>query len=200
MLQLWPTCSNGDQLLKNKRNAANPNLGLYLIKATLVDNLEILTSGTMPPNSSELLNSQRMQGLISSTTWSSWTCHRCGLVQTPRYWLATSMAWFWWSSRGRHKRRPWSGRQLYWNGARITGCNVNIRQKTEDSYWQDNDTQRFKRPMGSHSWELTGLFSLLNFLHQLPSLANHALAEVTNSLPRDVESFRNLLLTITAGY
>lgn len=37
-----------------------------MIKETSVDNLSILTSGPIPPNPAELLNSQRMQALIAS--------------------------------------------------------------------------------------------------------------------------------------
>lgn len=37
-----------------------------LIQRTQVENLSILTSGPIPPNSAELLNSQRMQALIAS--------------------------------------------------------------------------------------------------------------------------------------
>lgn len=37
-----------------------------MIKKTQVENLSILTSGPIPPNPSELLNSQRMQALIAS--------------------------------------------------------------------------------------------------------------------------------------
>lgn len=37
-----------------------------IIKKTQVENLSILTSGPIPPNPSELLNSQRMQALIAS--------------------------------------------------------------------------------------------------------------------------------------
>ena len=37
-----------------------------MIKETEIDNLSILTSGPIPPNPAELLNSQRMQALIAS--------------------------------------------------------------------------------------------------------------------------------------
>ena len=37
-----------------------------MIKKTEIDNLSILTSGPIPPNPAELLNSQRMQALIAS--------------------------------------------------------------------------------------------------------------------------------------
>ena len=37
-----------------------------MIKETEIDNFSILTSGPIPPNPAELLNSQRMQALIAS--------------------------------------------------------------------------------------------------------------------------------------
>jgi capsular exopolysaccharide synthesis family protein len=45
-------------LLENK-----PNLDSYL-QATEIENLQVLTSGPLPPNPSELLGSRRMEGLI----------------------------------------------------------------------------------------------------------------------------------------
>jgi len=88
-----------DPGLTNALLDKNPNPDGYL-QATGVENLRVLASGSLPPNPSELLGSQRMRELIEQLgggrTYSSSIARPSWPSLMPRYWLTRWMGCCWW--------------------------------------------------------------------------------------------------------